>query len=749
MNDKKVPSKKTLPGTPKRRPPASLFLWLLAFLVLASLIVLNSSPYFSTPEEWTANFFLAQLEKGAVVSAEIMPESDRILAVSGEFKDVPKQAQSADEKKAKDGAPLTNLNDKDTVDALVKQTLSDQGIDVGAEPARKDADKKSAPALVEKDLTKPSAVTNGGAPSRNAKRIKLKYSTRIYATDEIINKLDEKGVEVVYLERDVWWKSLLLNLAIAVPILLIFYFIFTRQIHGAGSGAIQFGKSRARMILPDEHHTKFDDVAGCDEAKEEMKEIVEYLRDPLKFKLLGGKIPRGALLTGPPGTGKTLMAKAVSGEASVPFFSISGSDFVEMFVGVGASRVRDMFQQARKNAPCLIFIDEIDAVGRSRFSGIGGGHDEREQTLNALLVEMDGLETQEGVIVIAATNRVDVLDPALLRPGRFDRQIVIDLPDIVGRRKILDVHAKNIKLDPKANLDAIAKSTPGFSGADLANLINEAALLAARNNKDAATQSDLEEARDKVCFGRERRSRKIPERDRRLTAWHESGHAIVNLFLENSIPLHKVTIIPRGQALGLTMMMENEDRYSRSRLEMLDIITTDLGGRVAEEIALGDVTSGASQDIAHATNLARAMVCSYGMSEKLGLVQYGKRSDHIYLGRDITRDEACSEQTLREIDDEVKRIISECKARATKILTEQRERLDKLANALLERETISGEDIRKLLGLPPADSGEPVLSGGNEPKPGPAGNGDGAQKADDGGDNTPKSGDDEVTVKTF
>jgi len=703
MNEKKSPQKKPLPNT-KRKPPASLFLWLLAFLVLASLIVFNSSPYFSAQEEWSANAFLSQLDKGAVVSAEIMPESDKILAISGEFKMLPKQQADA------------------------------AGADVDGKKADDAKKSDKAPALVEKDLTK-TAQTQSNGKNQAAKRLKLKYTTRIYATDSIIDKLDEKGVEVVYLERDVWWKSLLLNLAIAVPLLLVFYFIFTRQIHGAGSGAIQFGKSRARMILPDEHHTKFDDVAGCDEAKEEMKEIVDYLRDPIKFKLLGGKIPRGALLTGPPGTGKTLMAKAVSGEASVPFFSISGSDFVEMFVGVGASRVRDMFQQARKNAPCLIFIDEIDAVGRSRFSGIGGGHDEREQTLNALLVEMDGLETQEGVIVLAATNRVDVLDPALLRPGRFDRQIVIDLPDIAGRRKILDVHAKNIKLDPKADLDAIAKSTPGFSGADLANLINEAALLAARANKTAADQADLEEARDKVCFGRERRSRKIPERDRRLTAWHESGHAIVNLFLENSIPLHKVTIIPRGQALGLTMMMENEDRYSRSRLEMLDIITTDLGGRVAEEIALGDITSGASQDIAHATNLARAMVCSYGMSDKLGTVQYGERAEHIYLGRDITRNEACSEQTQREIDDEVKRIISECKARATKIVTEQRERLDKLANALLERETISGEDIRKLLDLPPADDGDsPKTDAGAQPK------------SDDG--ETPGSGD-EVTVKTF
>jgi cell division protease FtsH len=713
MNEKD-PLKKTLPG-PKRRPPASLFLWLLAFLILASLIVFNSSPYFSAPEEWTANQFLSRLEKGEIVTAEVMPESDKILAISGEFRNAP---------------------------ATAAKTADEAGTD-HAQVEKKDEDKLSAPAVVEKDLTRPAESAVSGKKSA-AKKLKLKYSTRIYATDSIITKLEEKGVQTVYLERDVWWKSLLLNLAIAVPILLVFYFIFTRQIHGAGSSAIQFGKSRARMILPDEHHTKFDDVAGCDEAKEEMKEIVEYLRDPLKFKLLGGKIPRGALLTGPPGTGKTLMAKAVSGEASVPFFSISGSDFVEMFVGVGASRVRDMFQQARKHAPCLIFIDEIDAVGRSRFSGIGGGHDEREQTLNALLVEMDGLETQEGVIVIAATNRVDVLDPALLRPGRFDRQIVIDLPDIVGRRKILDVHAKNIKLDPKADLDAIAKSTPGFSGADLANLINEAALLAARNNQDAATQADLEEARDKVCFGRERRSRKIPERDRKLTAWHESGHAIVNLFLENSIPLHKVTIIPRGQALGLTMMMEHEDRYSRSRLEMLDIITTDLGGRVAEEIALGDITSGASQDIAHATNLARAMVCSYGMSEKLGTVQYGERADHIYLGRDITRNEACSEQTQREIDDEVKRIISECKARAAQIITEQRERLDKLANALLERETISGADIRKLLDLPPEDETAPVLSSDTS-KPATDAGPD-AGKGNDG--DAPDSGD-EVTVKTF
>ena len=417
------------------------------------------------------------------------------------------------------------------------------------------------------------------------------------------------------------------------PMLLLIgvWIFFMRQMQGGKTGAFSFGKSKARMLDDSANKVRFSDVAGCDEAKAEMKEIVDYLKDPLKYKMLGGKIPKGALLLGPPGTGKTLMAKAVAGEANVPFFAISGSDFVEMFVGVGASRVRDMFEQARKHAPCLIFIDEIDAVGRSRFTGIGGGHDEREQTLNAMLVEMDGLETQEGVIVLAATNSADVLDPALLRPGRFDRQIVMDLPDIRGRRMILNVHAKNIKLEPTVDLDVIAKTTSGFSGADLANLINEAALLAARNDRKAATQADLEEARDKVCWGTERRSRKISERERRLTAWHEAGHAIVNLHCEHAMTLHKVTIIPRGPALGVTMMMPDEDRYSQSRLEMLDSMALAMGGRVAEELVIGDVTSGAAADIEHATKIARAMVCSFGMSDKLGTVQYGEGADHIYL----------------------------------------------------------------------------------------------------------------------
>lgn len=616
-----------------KRPPFALFAWLLVFIVGLFIFVFRYDHTSTRQQEWTPYEFEQNLEKGNIVSAEIMPESDKILFVEGKFTD--------------------------------KGSAEDTDLSV----------------------------------SRNSDNLKA-YSTRIYATDKLITQLQRNGVKVNYLQRDNWYKSLLFNVIVGVLIIGFIYFLFTRQMRSAGKGAMQFGRSKARMILPEEHGKKFDDVAGCDEAKEETKEIVDYLKDPLKFKMLGGKIPRGALLSGPPGTGKTLMAKAVSGESGVPFFAISGSDFVEMFVGVGASRVRDMFEQARKHAPCLIFIDEIDAVGRSRFTGIGGGHDEREQTLNALLVEMDGLETQEGVIVLAATNRADVLDPALLRPGRFDRQIVIDLPDIKGRRQILSGHAKNIKLEPDTDLDAIARSTPGFSGADLANLINEAALLAARYNRTAATQQDLEEARDKVCFGRERRSRQIPDHERRLTAWHEAGHTIVNLFCEHGTPLHKVTIIPRGRALGMTMMVEHEDRYSRTKLEMLDGIAMSMGGRVAEELVFGDITSGAQQDISHATDIAHAMVCAFGMSEKLGPVKYDERSEHIYLGRDITRNESCSEATRQEIDKEVSRIIREGHDRAVQILTEKRELLDKLALALLEKETMSADEIRTLLDLP-------------------------------------------------
>jgi cell division protease FtsH len=527
------------------------------------------------------------------------------------------------------------------------------------------------------------------------------YKTKVVYTEKLDEMLRSNTVIVRKIDnRDPWLKSLVLTILPIIILVGLLYFLFSRQIKMAGKGAMQFGKSKARMILPSDKKVTFNDVAGADEAKEETKEIIDFLKDPLKFKMVGGRIPKGALLMGPPGTGKTLLAKAIAGEAEVPFFSISGSDFVEMFVGVGASRVRDMFEQARRYAPCLIFIDEIDAVGRSRFSGIGGGHDEREQTLNALLVEMDGLETQEGVIILAATNRPDVLDPALLRPGRFDRQVVLDLPDIKGRRQILDVHSKNIKIEPDVNLDTIARGTPGFSGADLANLINEAALLAARLDKKAAGMSELEEARDKVRWGRERKSRKISEHERKITAYHEAGHTIVSLSCPKSMPIHKVTIIPRGMAyLGATMHLPEEDRYTQSRTELIDELAVLMGGRAAEQIVFNDITSGAASDIEQATRIARLMICSYGMNSKMGSMQYGGRDEHIYLGRDIVKSQGYSEETGREIDIEIKTLVEDARKRSDKILLENRVKLDLLANKLLEVETLDGPEVRKLLGF--------------------------------------------------
>ena len=530
--------------------------------------------------------------------------------------------------------------------------------------------------------------------SENFYKVQVIYTDNL---DELLrqNAAIERKVET----RDSWGYALLYNYLPILILIGLLYFLFARQIKMAGRGAMQFGKSRARMIMPNTQKITFDDVAGAEEAKEETKEIIDYLKDPLKFKMVGGKIPKGALLTGPPGTGKTLLAKAVAGEAQVPFYSISGSDFVEMFVGVGASRVRDMFDQARKHIPCLIFIDEIDAVGRSRFSGIGGGHDEREQTLNALLVEMDGLETQEGVIILASTNRPDVLDPALLRPGRFDRQIFLDLPDIKGRRQILDVHAKNIKMSKLVNLDTIARGTPGYSGADLANLVNEAALLAARLDKKEVEMPEMEEARDKVRWGRERKSRKINEQDRKITAYHEAGHTLVALNCSKAMPVHKVTIIPRGVAyLGATMHLPFEDRYTQSKEELFDELAVLMGGRAAEEIIFGDITSGAAGDIEYATKISRKMVCSYGMTEKLGTVQYGG-SDHPYLGRDIVRSEGFSEETSREIDIEIKKIIDSAKECATKILLDHKDKLEMLAKKLLDVETLDLKEIKKLLGI--------------------------------------------------
>ena len=540
------------------------------------------------------------------------------------------------------------------------------------------------------------------AKAKNAKaRSTGKFRTRVLKSEQLSRQLEKTNVQIQ--PKDNWFTSLL---SLVLPVLIIgiiIYILFSRQIKMSNRSAMQFGKSRARMILPEDLNIKFTDVAGADEAKEEIVEIVEFLKDPLKFKLLGGKIPRGCLLVGPPGTGKTLLAKAVACEAGVPFFSISGSDFVEMFVGVGASRVRDMFDHARRNTPCLIFIDEIDAVGRSRFSGMGGGHDEREQTLNAMLVEMDGLENRSDVIVLAATNRPDVLDPALLRPGRFDRQVVLDLPDIKGRRQILDVHAKNVRLNEEVDLDVIAQSTAGFSGADLANLCNEAALLAARYNRDSILQCDMEEARDKVCFGRERRSRKISDRERTLTAYHESGHALVGLHCEHTDPLHKITIIPRGQSyLGATFSIPKEDVYTKSKLELLDQMAMTLGGRAAEEIIFGDITTGAGQDIEVVTRLARMMVCAYGMNDKIGPIKYGDFRSHVHIRYDAPPVHESSEETAREIDVEVKKMIDEAHQRALQILNDHRDELEKLSQTLLEKETLSAAEVDVLLGRVPA-----------------------------------------------
>jgi cell division protease FtsH len=481
-----------------------------------------------------------------------------------------------------------------------------------------------------------------------------------------------------------------------VIIIGLLYFLFVRQLRQAGRGALSFGKSRAKLLTRDRDKITFGDVAGCDEAKEEVSEVVEFLKDPKKFTKMGGRIPKGILMVGPPGTGKTLLAKAVAGEADVPFFSISGSDFVEMFVGVGASRVRDMFEQGRKSAPCLIFIDEIDAVGRQRGAGLGGGNDEREQTLNSLLVEMDGFDTTEGVIIIAATNRPDVLDSALLRPGRFDRQIYVDLPDLVGREQILRVHAKKVSLAENVDLQVIARGTPGLSGAELANLLNEAALLAARRGKKKVEMIDVDDAREKVQFGRERR-RLMDDEEKKLTAYHEAGHALVQAVLDDGhMPVHKVTIIPRGRSLGSTMFIPKKDILTHAKKRMMSQIAMGLGGRIAEEQVLGDVSSGAAGDIKQVTKIARHMVCDWGMSP-LGPVAYGDHHDTVFLGREITRNENISEETAKKIDEEIHRIIDEQYQRATQIIRDHRSALDKIAEALLEHETIDGKHVLEIL----------------------------------------------------
>jgi cell division protease FtsH len=527
------------------------------------------------------------------------------------------------------------------------------------------------------------------------------FNTFLPPNSNIVERLASKNVRITAMPDDSNSPSLFGILVSWFPMLLLIgvWVFFMRQMQSGGGKAMGFGKSRARLLTEKVGRITFDDVAGIDEAKQELEEVVDFLKDPQKFQRLGGKIPKGVLLVGPPGTGKTLTARAVAGEANVPFFTISGSDFVEMFVGVGASRVRDMFEQGKKNAPCIIFIDEIDAVGRHRGAGLGGGNDEREQTLNQLLVEMDGFEANEGVILIAATNRPDVLDPALLRPGRFDRQVVVPNPDVLGREKILKVHMRKVPLAPDVEAKIIARGTPGFSGADLANLVNEAALLAARAGKRVVTMAEFEAAKDKVMMGAERRSMVMTEKEKKLTAYHEAGHALVGLFVPEHDPLHKVTIIPRGRALGLTMSLPERDKYSLSKQEMTSRLAMMFGGRIAEELIFGPehVTSGASGDIKQATSLARAMVTEWGMSDRLGRVRYNANEQEVFLGHSVAQQQNVSEATAQLIDEEVRRLIVEGEQSARSILTTQFDSLHRVAQALLEYETLSGDEVRALV----------------------------------------------------
>lgn len=524
------------------------------------------------------------------------------------------------------------------------------------------------------------------------------FSTVAPNDSKLVEKLEAKNVDIKaeLPPQPPWWMSILSSL---LPMLIIvgLWFMMMNQSGAGGGKVMNFGKSRARRYDEDKVKITFKDVAGAEEAKQELEEVVEFLKSPQKYNDLGAKIPKGVLLYGPPGTGKTLLAKAVAGEAGVPFFSISGSDFVEMFVGVGASRVRDLFDQAKKSAPCIVFIDEIDAVGRQRGAGLGGGHDEREQTLNQLLVEMDGFSANEGIIMIAATNRPDILDPALLRPGRFDRQIVVDRPDIKGRTEILKVHVKGKPVGQDVSLDVIAQRTPGFTGADLSNLVNEAALLTARRDKKVINMAEMEEAAERVIMGPERKSRVISDKEKRLTAYHEGGHTIVGMLLDNTDPVHKVTIIPRGRAGGYTLSLPKEDKYYATRSEMLDELKVLLGGRVAEALVLKEISSGASNDLQRATQLARQMICEYGMSENIGPVTFGHRQDQVFLGRDIARDKDYSEEVAAEIDKEVRSFIEDAYAATEKLLSDNLDKLHVIAKALMERETLEEEEINQLV----------------------------------------------------
>jgi cell division protease FtsH len=547
------------------------------------------------------------------------------------------------------------------------------------------------------------------------------FSTYTPNDPNLVNRLTEKNVRITAAPSEENVPSLFNILLSWAPMLLLIgvWIFFMRQMQGGGGRAMGFGKSRARLLTEKVGRITFEDVAGIDEAKQELEEIVEYLKDPQKFQRLGGKIPKGVLLVGPPGTGKTLLARAIAGEANVPFFTISGSDFVEMFVGVGASRVRDMFEQGKKNAPCIIFIDEIDAVGRHRGAGLGGGNDEREQTLNQLLVEMDGFEANEGVILIAATNRPDVLDPALLRPGRFDRQVVVPNPDVTGREKILKVHMRKVPLASDVDARVIARGTPGFSGADLANLVNEAALTAARKGKRAVSMAEFEQAKDKVMMGAERRSMVMTEDEKKLTAYHEAGHALCMMYAEGHEPLHKVTIVPRGRALGVTMYLPERDKYSQSKMELEAMIASLFGGRIAEELIFGArrVTTGASDDIRRATGLARRMVTEFGFSEKLGPLRYSENEEEVFLGHSVTQRKNVSDATAKVIDEEIRRVVEEGEHKAREILTGHLDELHSVAKGLLEFETLSAEEIRRLI------QGQPIIrdTGSNDEAPRPSG----------------------------
>ena len=565
---------------------------------------------------------------------------------------------------------------------------------------------------------------------------KSSFVTNAPLDDKLVQTLTDNKVrfKVIHEEKPGFLSSLLVSWLPLLLLVGVFFYFMRAQSGGGKGGAFSFGKSRARLLDKDANVVTFADVAGCDEAKEEVQEIVDYLKAPNRYQSLGGRVPHGILLAGSPGTGKTLLAKAIAGEAGVPFFSISGSDFVEMFVGVGASRVRDMFEQAKKNAPCIIFIDEIDAVGRQRGAGLGGGNDEREQTLNQLLVEMDGFNSDETVIVVAATNRPDVLDPALQRPGRFDRQVIVPLPDIRGREQILNVHAKKVPLDASVDLVALARGTPGFSGADLANLVNEAALFAGRRNKIKVDQSDFEDAKDKIYMGPERRSMVMHEDEKRATAYHESGHAIVAESLEGTDPVHKVTIMPRGRALGLTWQLPERDRISMYKDQMLNQISILFGGRIAEDLFVGRISTGASNDFERATHMAREMVTRYGMSEKMGVMVYAENESEVFLGRSITRSQNISEKTQQEVDAEVRRILDEQYAIAYKILDENREEMETMARALMEWETIDRDQVIEIMEgkqpSPPKDYSHNLRE--NQSAPAAAGQPENAQAAEGG-----------------